>query len=595
MAGNQSNETCLVSKHPPHGTAASKLPQTCFNATTIAAFQTKKTTSNWNTGIKIPDSARASSATASHGGQPSRTRSHPANKPSTTSPLNAIQPASRNNDSYIVVSWEVNDPENPHNWSFFKKSYTLAVICMLVINSTMGSALPCMAIPQMTDEFGLVSQEQKVLPISIFLLGYVFGPVIWAPLSEEFGRKLLTTVTFAAFSIFTMACALSPTWSSLLGFRLCCGVFASAPIAVAVGILADVYGDARTRGKAYSAYLVTTVFGPVFGPIVSGFASPTIGWRWAFWIALICASATFIMLLFLPETYHPILLAQRARLLRQQGHSPNIVAPRDLHKAIDLTQLVTKVLTRPLRMLFFEPIVAATCAYLAFVYALFYVSFQAFPIIFLYHYGLSPGMTGLCYLPIAAGACLTMASFWSWDNYVAKAASRNAKWTQSDEYRRVPLATIGGPLFVISLFWLGFTAYASVPFTVPMLAGLPFGMGFQLIFMTLLNYLTDAYEIYAASANAAASTSRSVLAVVLPLATKTMFDKLGISGACAVLGGLSAAMSVIPFIFLWKGQAIRDRSQSCIALRKMKDEEAREKTEKEQLGTSEIGDNGRPA
>lgn len=70
--------------------------------------------------------------------------------------------------------------------------------------------------------------------------------------------------------------------------------------------------------------------------------------------------------------------------------------------------------------------------------------------------------------------------------------------------------------------------------------------------MTLLDYLTDAYEIYAASANAAASTSRSVLAVVLPLATKTMFDKLGISGACAVLGGLSAAMSVIPFNLLWK-------------------------------------------
>jgi MFS family permease len=127
---------------------------------------------------------------------------------------------------------------------------------MLVANSTMGSALPCMAIPQITAEFGHVSQEQKVLPISIFLLGYVFGPVIWAPLSEQYGRKYLTTATFLAFSLFTMACALSPTWSSLLGFRLCCGVFASAPIAVVAGILADMYGDARVRGKAYSAFLV---------------------------------------------------------------------------------------------------------------------------------------------------------------------------------------------------------------------------------------------------------------------------------------------------------------------------------------------------
>lgn len=118
-----------------------------------------------------------------------------------------------------------------------------------------------------------------------------------------------------------------------------------------------------------------------------------------------------------------------------------------------------------------------------------------------------------------------------------------------------------------------------------MLAGLPFGMGFQLIFMTLLNYLTDAYEVYAASANAAASATRSCLAVVLPLATKAMCDNLGISGACAVLGGLSAAMSVIPFIFLWKGQAIRNRSRFCIALRQMKEDVARkaeqERREKE--------------
>lgn len=131
---------------------------------------------------------------------------------------------------------------------------------MLVTNSTMGSALPCMAIPQIIDEFGSVSQEHKVLLISIFLLGYVFGPVIWAPLSEEYGRRYLTTATFFAYCLFTMASALSPTWSSLLGFRLCSGVFASAPIAVVAGILADIYGDARVRGKAYSAFLVVRCF-----------------------------------------------------------------------------------------------------------------------------------------------------------------------------------------------------------------------------------------------------------------------------------------------------------------------------------------------
>ena len=324
----------------------------------------------------------------------------------------------------------------------------------------------------------------------------------------------------------------------------------------------------------------TTVFGPIFGPIVSGFSAPSIGWRWAFWIAVIYAGVTFIVLFFLPETYGPVLLVRRARKLRRQAQSIDAYAPRELeNNSID--QLLRKVLTRPLRMLFLEPIVAATCAYQALAYAIFYMSFQAFPIIFMHQYGLSPGVSGLCYLPIAAGAVLSMLSFWAWDGVVARAKARGAEWASREEYRRVPLATVGGPMFVVALFWLGFTSRpGQISFVVPMLSGLAFGMGFQLILMSLLNYLTDAYAIFAASANAAASTTRSLLAVVLPLATKVMFDRLGIAGACATLGGISAAMCIIPFIFLWKGHVLRERSSFCTALRKQLEAEERERQQR---------------
>ena len=85
------------------------------------------------------------------------------------------------------------------------------------------------------------------------------------------------------------------------------------------------------------------------------------------------------------------------------------------------------------------------------------------------------------------------------------------------------------------------------------------------------NYLTDAYEVYAASANAASSCSRSLLATVLPLATAPMFAKLGISGACSLLGGLTAFACIIPFIFIWKGDRIRDNSKFCRIIKKRKE------------------------
>lgn len=154
-----------------------------------------------------------------------------------------------------------------------------------------------------------------------------------------------------------------------------------------------------------------------------------------------------------------------------------------------MKQLVTRVLTRPIRMILTELIVTATCLYLSLVYAIFYMSFQAFPIIFQDVYGLSPGVTGLCYLPIGFGAMLALPVFFTYDHILLNAQARGEAWSKKEEFRRVPLATLGGPLFVISLFWLGWSARSNVSFVVPMLAGIPFGAGFSTyLYFILLHY-----------------------------------------------------------------------------------------------------------
>lgn len=283
-------------------------------------------------------------------------------------------------------------------------------------------------------------------------------------------------------------------------------------------------------------------------------------------------------MVFLPETYAPALLAKRARKLRKESPGMQVYAASELEER-DLMSIMTRVLTRPLRMLITEMIVSSACTYLALVYGIYYMSFQAWPIIFEQLYGLSLGVTGLCFLPVGGGAFVSLGIYFWYDGYLARAKKQNKAWAFREECRRVPLACIGGPLFVVALFWLGWTARASIPFWVPMLAGVPFGMGFMLIFMALVNYLTDAYEIFAASANAASSATRSVLAVVLPLATTPMFSRLGIAGACSLLAGLSVLMVPIPFIFVWKGVQIRERSKFCIKLKQQKAENAM-KTEK---------------
>lgn len=246
-----------------------------------------------------------------------------------------------------------------------------------------------------------------------------------------------------------------------------------------------VRAPASTCGATVLTCLQTTLFGPLLAPIIAGFCSPTIGWRWTFWIGLIYAGATMVLLAFLPETYGPVLLLRRARQIRKHNPKANVVAPHEIDKP-DLRQLMTRVLTRPLRMIFFELIVTASCMYLALVYAIFYMTFQAFPLIYQNLYGLSPGVCGLTFLTIGAGAFISLPIFWWYDRYLHRATARNAPWTQQEEYRRLPLACLGGPMFVISLFWLGWTSKETIPFWVPMLSGIPFGLGFMLIFMALV-------------------------------------------------------------------------------------------------------------
>jgi uncharacterized ion transporter superfamily protein YfcC len=103
------------------------------------------------------------------------------------------------------------------------------------------------------------------------------------------------------------------------------------------------------------------------------------------------------------------------------------------------------------------------------------------------------------------------------------------------------------------------------------LSALPFGVGFLLIFMGELNYIVDAYEVYAASAMGAASSSRSVFAVVLPFAARPMYAQLGVAWACSLLGFLSLAMALIPYVFIKYGDRVRANSKFCQELKQKKE------------------------
>lgn len=442
-----------------------------------------------------------------------------------------------------------------------------------MFNSTLASALPANAMSHIAPAFGIETTQgnpQLVLPISIYLVGYVFGPLLFGPLSELYGRRPIMQLTFAGYTLFTMGCALAPNWAALITFRFFAGTFAAAPLTVVGGMLADIYNEPATRGRSIACFMAAIIVAPLLAPIISGFIAE-VAWRWVFWTCLLIAGASGLLLAFLPETYGPRILVQLAAELRHEAKSSekdvsHIYAPLEVeHK--DWRHVFTVVLARPFRMMATELIVLSTCLYLAVAYGIFYMYFQAYPIVFRGIYGMSIGISGLMFLPIGLGTGIGLAVSMVWDSRLQRSLKAGRTWAQKEEYRRLPLACLGGPLYAVALFWLGWTARAEISWVVPFLAGVPFGMGIFLIFIALLNYLGDSYKIYSASAMAAAACCRSILGALLPLATNSMYTNLGVGWATSLLAFLSLGMCAVPFLFLRYGDFIRERSVFCQSLK----------------------------
>lgn len=91
------------------------------------------------------------------------------------------------------------------------------------------------------EEFHSSNQELGILVVSIYVLGLALGPLVLAPMSEQYGRLIIYHSCMALFLVFTIACAVSKSLTQLILFRFFAGCSGSAPIAMGGGTVFDVF------------------------------------------------------------------------------------------------------------------------------------------------------------------------------------------------------------------------------------------------------------------------------------------------------------------------------------------------------------------
>ena len=459
-------------------------------------------------------------------------------------------------DDPYVVEWIPDDPRNPMLFSDTKKWIITISVSFAALAIAFASTAYSGSIPQVIEAFHC-SEEVSVLGISLFVLGFAIGPLLWAPLSEVYGRQVLFFITYALLTAFNGGAAGAQNIQTLLVMRFLAGSFGSSPLTNSGGVIADIF-PASQRGLAMCVFASAPFLGPTLGPIVGGFAGESIGWRWVEGIIAIFTGVLWIVgTLVVPETYAPVLLQRRAaKLSKMTGKVYVSKIEHDKGKQ-SLLNTYKIALSRPWILLVREPIVLLLSIYVAIVYGTLYLTFAAFPIVYQQSRGWSQGVGGLAFIGVAVGMILGIL-LTIYDNRRYNRVAKKLGGVAPPE-ERLPPTMIGAVVLPVGLFIFAWTNYPNIHWIVSLIFTGALGFGNVMLFLSVSNYLIDTYTIFAASVLAANAVLRSLFGAAFPLFTNYMYKNLGIHWASSVPAFLALACVPLPFLFYKYGPAIRAR------------------------------------
>ena len=174
-----------------------------------------------------------------------------------------------------------------------------ACVILAVIMQALDTTIANVALPYIQGSVSASADQ-----INWVLTSYIVAAAIMTPpsgfLANRFGRKRVLLTAIAGFVLASILCGISQSLIEIVAFRLMQGLFGAALVPLSQGILLDMY-DVKERGSAMALFGVSVMVGPVLGPVIGGWLTENITWRWVFYInvpigALAFAGITFFVI-----------------------------------------------------------------------------------------------------------------------------------------------------------------------------------------------------------------------------------------------------------------------------------------------------------
>lgn len=469
-------------------------------------------------------------------------------------------------DGNILVDWyTTDDPANPQNWSKLKRGLIAFLICLYTFSVYTGSAIYTSSIEGVIHKFG-VSPSEASLPLSLYVLAYGIGPLIFAPMSEipVIGRNPVYVATFALFVILSLPTALANNFAGLLVLRFLQGFFGSPCLANSGATMQDMYSLLKLP-YAMTFWVSAAYCGPALGPLLSGFAVTAKGWRWSLWeILWLSGPILILMFLFMPETSTPNLLLRRAARLRKLTGNNQLRAQSEIDaQGLKPSAVIIDALIKPMEITIKDPAIAFVNLYTSLVYGIYYSFFEVFPLVYGPMYGFSIGIIGVLFTCVLVSCVVGIAIYTAYLYfYVVPDIMKNG--LRAQETRLIPalFACFGPP---IGLFIFAWTARADIHWIASVIGITVYGASVFVVMQCLFVYVPLSYPQYAASLFASNDFFRSALACGSIHFARPLFINLGVDRGVSVLAGLSTLGVIGMFTLFFQGAKLRSRSKFAVA------------------------------
>ena len=174
----------------------------------------------------------------------------------------------------------------------------IAALLAMIGPFSIDAYLP--SFPTIEAEFA-VSRAVLSHSLGVYLLAFGISTLVWGPLADRYGRRLVIILSMTLYTLGSVACGLAGSAESFIFLRILQGLAASGGLIAGRAMIRDAH-DAESAHHAMSQVMLLFALSPAIAPVLGGWLHDQFGWRSIFWFLSIYGILMVLMGFFISET-----------------------------------------------------------------------------------------------------------------------------------------------------------------------------------------------------------------------------------------------------------------------------------------------------